>query len=200
MWDKPDVLRRAANILFTIAGVLAAYGTLWWTVRLPVFAVREIYVTGDAAHVTRDQIDAIVSRELGGTFFTLDLPRARRAFEKLPWVREVNLRRRWPARLEVNVTEHVPIARWGSSALVNAQGEVFQAAYDGTLPTFVGPEGTSKEIAIQYEYFRRNLAPLGTPVFVQMTARRAWQVRLDGGPTLELRIWSQVQDKVLRYP
>ena len=49
------------------------------------------------------------------------------------------------------------------------------------------PPGTSKEIAIQYEFFRRQLATIGaTPVMVRVTARRAWQVKLENGPTLEL--------------
>jgi cell division protein FtsQ len=186
MWDRPDILNRVANVLLALAALLLAYGSVWWIVRLPMFALREVHITGDAHHVTLDQVQAIVKNELKGTFFTLNLPQLRRAFEKLPWVREVNLRRRWPARLEVSVSEHVPLARWGNQALVNTHGEVFQAAFDGQLPTFVGPPGTAKEIAIQYEFFRRNLSALGTPVLVQLTPRRAWQVRLEGGPTLEL--------------
>jgi cell division protein FtsQ len=187
MWDRPDILNRTANVLFAIAALALAYGAVWTVVRMPVFALRQVSITGDAHHITRAQVEAIAKDELKGTFFTLNLPRLRVAFEKLPWVREVNLRRRWPARLEVNVVEHVPLARWGNVALVNTHGEVFQAAYDGKLPTFVGPQGTSKEIAIQYDFFRRQLAAIGsTPVLVQVTARRAWQVRLDGGPTLEL--------------
>jgi len=198
MWDRPDILNRVANTLFVAAMLLAAYGAVWWVVRLPVFALREVAITGEAQHVTRAQIEAILSRQLKGTFFTLDLPQLRGAFEKLPWVREVRLRRRWPARLEVSVVEHVPIARWGNQALVNTQGEVFQAAFDGKLPTLIGPAGTSKEVAIQYDYFRRNLGALGAPMFVQLTPRRAWQVRLEGGPTIELGR-DDVEGRLARY-
>jgi cell division protein FtsQ len=71
--------------------------------------------------------------------------------------------------------------------LVNTQGEVFHAAYDGELPVFVGPEGSAREIAIQYRYFKRSLATIGqAPVQVQVNARRAWQLRLRDGLTLEL--------------
>lgn len=187
MWDKPDILNRISNGLFVLATLLMAYGLVAFVVQLPVFALREVQILGDARHVTRAQVETIVRSEMKGTFFTLNLPAVRRAFEKLPWVREVNLRRQWPDRLEVTVTEHVPLARWGNAALVNTQGEVFQAAYDGTLPVFVGPTGTSKEIAIQYEYFRRALAAVGAaPAAVHMSARRAWEVRLKDGPTVEL--------------
>ena len=186
MWDRPDRLNRITNALLALSALLIAYGALWAVVRFPAFALREVHVVGEARHITRTQVEGIVRSEIKGTFFTLNLQQVRGAFEKLPWVREVNLRRRWPARLEVNIVEHVPLARWGTQALVNTHGEVFQAAYDGKLPIFSGPPGTSKEIAIQYDFFRRHLAPLGQPVFVQLTARRAWQVKLDAGPTIAI--------------
>lgn len=199
MWDRPDLLNRSANVLYAVAVLLIAYGVLWAVVRLPVFALREIHVTGEARHITQAQVQTIVANELKGTFFTMDLPHVRRAFEKLPWVREVNLRRRWPARLEVSVVEHVPLARWGNLGLVNTRGEIFHAAYDGKLPIFIGSAGTEKEIAIQYEFFRRQLAAIGAaPAVVQVTPRRAWQVRIDGGPTIELGR-EDVEARLIRY-
>jgi cell division protein FtsQ len=199
MWDRPDLLNRVANALIALALLLAAYGAVWVVVRMPAFALREVHLGGEARHVTRAQVEAILQKELKGTFFTLNLPQLRGAFEKLPWVREVNLRRRWPARLDVNVVEHVPLARWGDVALVNTHGELFEAAYDGKLPTFAGPEGASKEIAIQYDFFRRQLAAIGRePVLVRVTPRRAWQVRLEGGPTLELGR-DDIEARLARY-
>ena len=199
MWDRPELMNRAANVLYALAVLLAAYGLVWYFVHQPIFALRSIQVTGEARHVTRAQVEAIAKNEIKGTFFTLSLPRLRRAFETLPWVREVKLRRHWPDRLEVSVIEHVPLARWGNAALVNTHGEVFHAAYDGNLPVFVGPPGTAKEIAIQYEFFRRNLSAIGAkPATVQVTARRAWQVRLEGGPTLVLGR-EDVEARLARY-
>jgi cell division protein FtsQ len=82
---------------------------------------------------------------------------------------------------------------------VNTQGEIFHAAYDGKLPTFIGPPGTSKEVAIQYEFFRRQLASLGAaPAVVQLTPRWAWQVRVEGGPTIELGR-EDIESRFVRY-
>jgi cell division protein FtsQ len=199
MWDRPELLNRLANGLYALAGLAVAYGLLWIVVHMPWFALRHIEVNGASTHVTREQIEAIAASEMQGTFFTMDLPRVRGAFEKLPWVREVKLRRHWPDRLEVSVTEHVALARWGTGALVNTHGEIFHAAYDGKLPTFIGPAGTSKEVAIQYEFLRRQLAPLGTPpMVVQLTPRKAWQVRLEGGPTIELGR-EDIETRLARY-
>ena len=80
--------------------------------------------------------------ELRGTFFTMDLDRARAAsLQRVPWVRSVACGGSGRNRLEVTVEEHAPLARWNDNALVNTDGEVFTADYDGDLPQFTGPDG-----------------------------------------------------------
>jgi len=193
MWDKPDLLNTIASLLFAAAFLMVAYGVVHFVVRLPAFPLREVQINGELAHVTLEEIEGIVKRELKGNFFTLDMNAARAGFEALPWVRKSNVRRRWPDQLEVEFEEHVPLARWGAVALVNTYGEVFTAAYDGApanreqWPLFIGPEGSAKEIAIQYRHFQRSFAAIGqVPVQVQVSPRRAWQIRLDSGLVIEL--------------
>jgi cell division protein FtsQ len=186
MWDRPDILNRLADLLIALAVVLVIYGALHFALRLPIFPLREVRMTNPVALVSGEQVEALIRHEIKGNFFTLDLVAVRAAFVKLPWVRNVSMRRRWPDRLEVTLEEHVPLARWSDRALVNNYGEVFTAAYHGNLPLFVGPAESAKEIAIQYEFFKRSLAAIGKVEQVQVTPRRAWQVRLEGGPTLEL--------------
>ena len=187
MWDRPQALNAIANALFGVAFLGALYAAFVLAVRLPAFPLREVRLTAEPTFVRRAEIEAVVRRELQGNFFTLDLARARQGFESIPWVRKADVRRQWPDRLDVTLEEHVPLARWGTAALVNTQGEVFEASYAGKLPVFNGPAGAAKEMAIQYAYFRRSLEPIGRePVQVNVTARRAWSVRLDGGTALEL--------------
>lgn len=187
MWDRPDMLNGVATALFAAAFMMVTYTAIHYAVRLPVFPLREVRMSAASQHVTSEQIEAIVRGEIEGNFFTVNLPRVRAAFERLPWVRKVDLRRQWPDRLEVVLEEHVPLARWGVDALVNTHGEVFTAAYDGKLLSFVGARESLKEITIQYEFFRRNLASVGLmPVQIQVSPRRAWQLRADNGLTIEL--------------
>lgn len=199
MWDRPALMNAVANSLFAGAALLVLAAVAIQVARLPAFSLREVRIGSELKHVTRDQIEDVVRRELKGNFFTINLAATRAAFERLPWVRHVNVWRHWPARLDVALEEHVPFARWGADAIVNTQGEVFQAAYDGTLPVFIGPDGTAREIAIQYLYFRRSLGAIGeTPVEVQVTARRAWQVKLASGMTLALGRES-VEERLARF-
>ena len=187
MWDRPEALNAIANALFGAAFLLGFYGAFVFVVHLPVFPLREVRIATEPVHVGREEIEAVVRRELRGNFFTLDLARARKAFESIPWVKRADVRRQWPDRLDVTLEEHVPLARWKASGLVSIQGEVFQAQYEGKLPVFDGPEGTAKEIATEYAWFRRVLQGIGRePVQVNVSARRAWSIRLDGGTVLEL--------------
>ena len=187
MWDDAATLRMTANLLFSVAVALMLYGAAHYVVHLPIFPLRDIQLTGEVTHVTHEQVDAVVTRELHGNFFTVDLAQAREAFEKLPWVRKVNVRRQWPDRLEVSVEEHKPLARWGSTALVGAQGEVFEAAINATLPVLQGPEGSAPEIVSHFQKFERVLEPIARRIVqITLSARRAWVLRLDDGTLLEL--------------
>jgi cell division protein FtsQ len=176
-----------ANALYAIAALLVLVAAAAHVARLPEFSLREVRIGGELKYVTREQIEDVVRREIRGGFFNVNLAAVQAAFGHLPWVRGVDVRRQWPARLDVVLEEHAPIARWGATGLVNTYGEVFRAAYDGELPVFVGPEGAAREIAIQYRYFQRSLGTIGqTPVQVQVNPRRAWELKLQSGITLEL--------------
>jgi cell division protein FtsQ len=187
MWDRPDLLNSAASALYGLGVLLALIVATAFTLRLPVFALREIRLESSPAHVTREEVERRMRGAIRGNFFTLDLESIRTSFMRMPWVRNVELRRRWPDRLDVTLEEHVPLAQWAPAALVNTHGEVFKAPYTGPLPVFVGPEGAAKEMAIQYEFFRRGLSSIGRrPAELLVSPRRAWRLKLENGVTVEL--------------
>lgn len=187
MWDNPRALTAIANLLLAAAVLALAYAGLMVLAWLPAFSLKAVEVTGPLAHVTHDQVESVLQRELSGTFFTVNLAALRSGFEKLPWVRSAEVKRRWPDTLEVVLEEHRVLARWGDAALVNSRGEVFEAAYDGVLPALSGPDGSSQEVARQYQRFSRLLAPVGlAPTQARLSARRAWRLRTEDGMVLEL--------------
>lgn len=199
MWHDARALNRMADLLLAIALLIALYAALQAVIRLPVFDLREVHLVNRPVHLGADDVVRAARNAVNGNFFTLRLAGARAAFEELEWVRTADLRRHWPDRIEVTLVEHVPLARWGSSALVNIHGEVFEARHEGSLPVFVGPDGTAKEIAIQYEHFRRSLAALRFNLQqIEVTERRAWRIRLTGGLTLELGR-EQIEARLARF-
>lgn len=187
MWDKPRLLNWLANLLYAMAVVLMLYALLFIVVHLPIFPLREVKVEGQLAHVNREQVKLIVARHLKGNFFTLDLEHARDAFEKLPWARNVSVRRRWPDTLSVVIEEHQALARWGNIALVNTHGELFHAASDADLPVFYGPGDGVMEVTQNYGSFSKTLNEADIKIAqVTLSPRRAWEIRTDGGLLIAL--------------
>lgn len=187
MWDRPSLLNWIANLLFALAVVAMLYTALYIVVHLPIFPLREVKVDGQLSHVSREQVKLIVARHLKGNFFTLDLVKARDAFEKLPWARKVSIRRRWPDKLEVVIEEHQELARWGSIALVNTHGELFHAASGSDLPVFFGPGDGVVEVATEYAEYSKILKGANLEIAsLALTPRRAWQVTTRNGIVIEL--------------
>ena len=204
MWDKPQLLMWFANLLTALALLLLFYSLLFLAVHSPLFPVRRIKVDGELAHITREQLQYVIKNELKGTFFTLDLDKTRQNFEKLPWVRHVEVRRRWPDHLEVKIEEHRAVARWGTQALLNTHGEKFDAASNEPLPVLEGPEGTEKMMVDGFIRLRDALLPLGrTPTHLRLSDRRAWRFELDRQLTIEVgrdEPVERVQRFVKAYP
>lgn len=187
LWDKAQLMLWSANFLYALAGILLLYAVFFLMIHLPVFPLKRVDVKGDLRHVTYQQVSYIVTREFKGNFFTLDLALVGNGFKKLPWVRNVSVRRQWPDTLEVTLEEHRELARWADGGLVNTRGELFQAASNSELPVFHGPEGSAREITDLYGQFISALTPLKLkPVRLTMNERRAWQVKLNSGLNLEL--------------
>lgn len=187
MWDRPSLLNWIANLLFAMSVVAMLYAALYVVVHLPIFPLREVKVGGQLTHVTREQVKLIVAKHLRGNFFTLNLAKSRDAFEKLPWARNVSVRRRWPDKLEVVIEEHQALARWGSIALVNTHGELFHAASGGELPIFYGPGDGVIEVASQYGEYSKILKVAHLNIAsLALTPRRAWKITTSDGMVIEL--------------
>jgi cell division protein FtsQ len=181
MWDDAKQLDAIAKGLALVAVAVLLWAGIGWAARQAPFAFREVVVMGALVHVEPAQLELVVRRELSGTFFTMNLDTARASLAKLPWVRNVSLRRQWPQRLEVTVEEHVPFGRWNDTALVDTFGSVFTADYDGPLPQFAGPTERASEVAERYREASAMLASLALEVVaVRLSARGGWQITAKG--------------------
>ena len=193
MWDNADVLNGCASALYALAAAALIYAGVHAVVNSPLLPLRQLALQGELTHVTREQAEGAARAAAVGTFFSVDLDAVRRAFESLPWVRRVEVRRLWPDRIQVSIEEHAALARWGADAqtrrLVNTYGEVFEAELSeaARLPQFTGPSGSAQEVTRRYAAFRQTLSPLQLePRQVLLSPRYAWELRLSNGLTLEL--------------
>lgn len=203
------LMNATATLLFAACGVMVLAAVAWWGVRHPIFSLDRITVQGDVGHNSAATLRANVTPRIRGNFFTADLRAARQAFLQVPWVREAVVRREFPNRLRVILQEHKPVAFWGDeseNALVNAQGEVFEAnpgeVEQDDLPRLAGPQAQSVQVLAMY----RALSPLFDSIDLPMngltlTARGGWQAQLDSGAKVELGSGSteEVMERAQRF-
>jgi len=185
VWDNPRLLNLIAGALVGVAALAFALVGSVLLLRSELFPIREIAVTSPLKNTTRQEIAGAV--HIGGNFFAVSADDVRADLEKLPWVRRASVRRVWPDRLEVEIEEHVALARWGDAALVNTHGERFLGRTEERLPAFFAPDGTEREVARRYAEFARIVEPLGAPLErIVLTPRLAWELRLASGLNLML--------------
>ncbi|MDM0011193.1 cell division protein FtsQ/DivIB [Variovorax sp. J22P168] len=182
-----------ATLVFVLFAVMLMAAGAWWVLRQPFFPLAGIKVDGEVTHNNAVTLRANVAPQLAGNFFTVDLARARTAFESVPWVRKAVVRREFPNKLRATLTEHVPVAHWGDEAgsrLINGFGEVFEAnvaEVDDSLPRLDGPTEQAGQVLGMY----RVLAPLFqahelTIEELTLTSRGSWRALLDTGALIEL--------------
>ncbi|MGI9135425.1 MAG: cell division protein FtsQ/DivIB [Rhodoferax sp.] len=178
-------------LVFVVYGVVAASR---WLVRLPAFDIQAIAVAGDVNHNNALTLRANVAPRLSGTFFSVDLARARAAFEAVPWLRRAVVRRDFPNRLRVDLQEHQAVAYWGDeseSRLLNSYGEVFEAntgeVEQDALPRLDGPDGQSAEVLAMYRALEPLFEQLELPIDqLELSGGGSWRVWLDSGATVEI--------------
>ncbi|OWQ93748.1 hypothetical protein CDN99_04685 [Roseateles aquatilis] len=202
----------AGLLLFGVVLATLAVGVMYLA-RQPAFAIRSITVEGDVSRNSSASLRANALPRLSGNFLTMNLRKAREAFESVPWVRHATVQRVWPLHLVVTLEEHKPAAYWetkaenadaGSEAvvdtrLVNSFGEVFEAnlgdVEDEDLPTLAGPDKTSTAMLSMW----RQLDPMTHRKLdegvarLDLSGRGSWKATLEKGAVVELGRGSEAE-------
>jgi len=189
------LMNGAATALFTLFGVALLAAALSWLWRSPWFAIRVIEIEGDVQHNSVGTIRANAASQLSGNFLSLNLDQARAAFEAVPWVRSATLKRQWPDRLVVRLSEQHAAALWladdGNDRLVNEQGEVFEAnlgdVEDLGLPEFTGPDGSSAQMLAVYQRLKPLFGAAGMALnSLRLSGRGSWRAGFAGGAAIDI--------------
>ncbi|WP_031594286.1 cell division protein FtsQ, partial [Pantoea agglomerans] len=143
-------------------------------------------------YTTHDDIrQAILSLGPPGTFMSQDVDILQQQIERLPWIKQVSVRKQWPDELKIHLVEYTPVARWNDLHMVDAEGVSFSvpASHVGkeTMPMLYGPEGSEKEVLAGYHSMDDVLkARKFTLKVASMTARRSWQLVTSDDVRIEL--------------
>ena len=166
MWSDTQSINRFAAFIAAIATLGLTWCLMSWASSKSYFAIRQVKVVSQLAEVDPGLLESAIRTDLRGTFFSVSPARARVTLKKLPWVRDVSIKRRWPFTLDVDVAEHRAVGYWGDNELLSDQGEVFRAASKAPMPRFDGPVASSQDILKRYRETRLALASHGLDIKV----------------------------------
>ncbi|MGV3345380.1 cell division protein FtsQ [Enterobacteriaceae bacterium LUAb1] len=180
-------------LLIVLSTILAGIGmVVKWMNDVSRLPLSKLVVTGEM-HFTRknDIRQAILSLGTPGTFMSQDVNSIQQQIERLPWIKQVSVRKQWPDELKIHLVEYVPVARWNDLHMVDADGNSFGIpASDigkGDLPMLYGSEGSEQDVLSGYHTMAQILAAAQMKLKVaSMTARRSWQLVLGDDVRLEL--------------
>ncbi|AIX74852.1 MAG: cell division protein FtsQ [Mixta calida] len=187
---------RLAGIIFLllVIGTMLAGGAavLKWMNDASRLPLSRLVVTGKTHYTTNDDIrQAILSLGAPGTFMSQDVNVIQQQIERLPWIKQVSVRKQWPDELKIHLVEYVPVARWNDLHMVDAEGKSFSvpANHIGkeTLPLLYGPEGNEQDVLDGYRQMSAVLAASKFSVkAASMTARHSWQLVTGDDVRIEL--------------
>ncbi len=185
-------LRWATRLAMAAAAACALAAAVLWFVQRPRFDFQRIEVVGQLRHVSRAAIRAAIAGRLRGNFFTMRLADSRAAFESIPWVGSVAVRRVWPDRLVVTLVERRAVGVWSDGRVVSDAGQLFdvnpaEAELDGPQVEFSGPPPLAGEAVARLRGFSERLRALPAAVAaIDISDRASWSVRTQTGQTLDL--------------
>lgn len=206
-----QLLSRVALLLLLLAVIFG----LWhgWQLAQPYInqPISKIRVAGELSADKQQAVEQQLLPYSTGSFLSVDIESVRSALEKMSWVASAKVSRVWPDQLQVVIQEQLPVARWGTDALLSTQGYVFTAvnmqAY-AHLPQLLGPEHAQDQVMQQYLIFSQALRPLGYSIEqLEMRERGSWFVTTQTGLQLlfgrdhlveKMRRFSVVYEKELK--
>lgn len=140
--------------------------------------ISQISVKGELSYISQQAVQQRIAAYVSASFFTVDLAAMRDELEKMPWIAHAEVRRIWPDQLSIQLEEQLPVARWGTEALLNNQGQAFtprELANYENLPQLFGPQRAQQTVMQQYQLFSQMLRPLGFSVAqLELRERGSW--------------------------
>ena len=186
MWSDTLSINRFAAFIAAVATLALTWCLMSWASSKSYFAIRQVKVVSQLIEVDPGLLESAIRTDLRGTFFSVSPARARATLKKLPWIRDVSIKRRWPFALDVDVAEHRAVGYWGDNELLSDQGEVFRATSKAPMPRFDGPVASSQDILGRYREARLALASHGLDIKVfAMSPRGAITVTTGNDVQLE---------------
>jgi len=153
--------------------------------------VQTVRVKGAFRYIDPAAVENLVRDRLArdNTYFGIPMAEIRQAVASIPWVAEASVERRWPDRIEVEVREHRPVARWGNADFIDDRMNRFRVGSTQGfehLPLLTGPDGQEQRLVKVLIDLDERFEVWGTRVAeLRLTDRWSWSLRLESDVRIE---------------
>ena len=180
-----SVLLGAAHAVLVCILIAAVYLALPWLRMTFDKPIAKVVIKGDLTALNEKVISESVVIYENDTFLSIDLALLVDRLEAVPWVAHARARRQWPDTVEIMLVEQKPIAYWGSTAMVNAKGRVFEhqgLGLDRSLPRLWSDLGSPAEVMSYYQIFEQQLDGVKLKLHsISQSVQGDWRLQLDNG-------------------
>lgn len=158
---RPGGLGMIARLAGAAAALVLGMGASVWLTDPAHLPIRQVSLYGELRHLDPVELQGIVAEGLTGNMLTQDLGGLEQRLQQNTWVRQARIHRDWPATLRIEISEHVPVARWAAGGLVTGQGERFgrRGKAESSLPEIAGMPGREAALLRYVDQVRLLLAP-----------------------------------------
>ena len=184
--QKSKFKRISLNFLLLILVSVVSYNYfLGAYFNKPQFPINTIQVVGEIENLKLEALQSAMMGYLDAGFFTVNVAAIKNAVEKLEWIESASVRRVWPDKIRVLVTEQKAIARWDDMALINRNGALFspeKVSYPEQLVSFKGPDAMRVELLDLYQELQPMLQAHALQMSkLEINGRRALEISLSNG-------------------
>src|SRR3990167_483549 len=197
-WQYRSVL----FLLIMSAFALTARATYLYLASRERFPINTVKITAIYHHVSRQQMEDILSEALShNSFFTLPVQQLRVQLQSLPWAKTIRIERIWPDTLKINLVENNPVAIWNDEMLME-DGQLFNAGggdLDVSLPHLRGPHNQQQEVLQVYQKMSKILSMDGFYIAsLEKRDNQAWELILGNGIRIHLGK-RDLDEKIIRF-
>ncbi len=190
--------RKSYNWIFLLIPLSAGGWYLWQMEAL--LPIRTIQLAGSFENLDQGEVERTLRPYIGQGFFSLDIHEMQQQLRRKSWTDSVSVRRIWPDKLRVTITEKKPVARWDDEHLLSSRAKVYaaDAAAFGHLPVVNGVNHEPEWVMRRFYRLEARFAEVDERlVAMRVDSRGAIDIELING--LEIKLGrSNIEHKLER--
>ncbi|MDH5393762.1 MAG: FtsQ-type POTRA domain-containing protein [Gammaproteobacteria bacterium] len=151
---------------------------------LELFPVEQVRIEGEFEYLDKTLIEKNIAGSTIGGFFDLDIASLRDELMKMQWVEAAFVRREWPDTVVIKIKEKKAVAKWGSAAVLTADGRLFYPPEISQVQALVelsGPDNRHEFVLSEFNKIQNLLVLADIKVMsLSQNERRSWQMKVEG--------------------